>query len=311
MLNSTIIPLVREVFIFRPPRRTGIILHGIAALILAVIGGVGMWKASLSESGSTFLLYLLGALLAIAFLPGLLYRMYSLQQARYILARDGISLYWGLRHEEIPINLVTWVGSADQNRMVLSKPFFRLPGAILGVQTQADGKPVEFLASRDTKLVMIVTLERVFAISPANEIEFLNRYRKLAEFGSLAPIQSLSDYPTFLLARSWADRPARFLLITSALLALGLIAWVSLSIPSHPMTALRLNADGSPVELVPGVRLLLLPVLNTFFFIADLLLGLFFYRRADTKSLGYLMWASSTLTSLLFSGAVYFILRVT
>jgi hypothetical protein len=253
----------------------------------------------------------LGAILAIAFLPSLIYRLYALQQARYILARDGISLYWGLRHEEIPIDMVSWVGSADQNRTRLSKPFIRIPGAILGLQTQVDGKQVEFLAARDTNLVMIATPRRIYAISPANETEFLSIYRKLAEFGSLAPIQPASDYPTFLLSRSWADRPARILLITSAVLALGLIVWVSLIIPNHPMTALRVNADGSPVELVPGIRLLLLPVLNTFFFIADLLLGLFFYRRKDTQSLGYLMWASSALTSLLFSGAVYFILRLT
>ncbi len=287
------------------------ILHGSAALILAAIGAVGLWRASLAESGPTFLIYILSALLAIGFLPSLIYRMYALVRARYILARDGISIHWGLRREEIPINLVNWVGSADQNRMALSKPFFRLPGAVLGVQTQVDGKPVEFLAARDTKLVLIVTSDRIFAISPANETEFLQTYRKQSEFGSLAPIQSISDYPTFLLTRSWADRPARVLIITSAILALGLIVWVSLSIPNHPMTALRLNADSAPVELVPGIRLLLLPVLNTFFFIADLLLGLFFYRRADTQSLGYLMWASSALTSLLFSGAIYFILRVT
>ena len=287
------------------------ILHGTAVLLLAAIGMVGLWRASLAVSGPTFLIYLLLAILTIGFTPVLVYRMYALQRARYILARDGISIHWGLRREEIPINLVNWLGSAEQNRMDLSKPFFRLPGAVLGVQIQADGKPVEFLAARDTKLVMIVTPDRIFAISPANETEFLRTYRKLSEFGSLAPIQSVSDYPTFLLTRSWADRPARVLIITSAILALGLILWVSLSIPSHPMTALRLNADGSPVELVPGIRLLLLPVINTFFFIADLLLGLFFYRRTDTQSLGYLMWASSALTSLLFSGAIYFILRVT
>jgi hypothetical protein len=184
-----------------------------------------------------------------------------------------------------------------------------MPGAVLGVQTQVDGKPVEFLAARDTDLAMVVTPDRTFAISPANRAEFLQTYRTLAEYGSLTPIQSISDYPTFLLSRSWADRPARILLITSAFLALILILWVSLSIPNHPQISLRLNMDGSPVELVPGIRLLLLPVLNTFFFITDLLLGLFFYRKADTKSLGYLMWASSALTSLLFCGAVYFILR--
>jgi hypothetical protein len=237
--------------------------------------------------------------------------MYALLQARYTLARDGISLYWGLRREEIPINSVNWVGSAEQNGMIIRKPFLRIPGAVLGVQTQADGKPVEFLAARDTNLMMIVTPDRVFAISPADTAEFLNTYHKLAEYGSLAPIQSISDYPTFLLSRSWADRPARVLLITSAFLALGLILWVSLSIPNHPQISLRLNTGSSPVELVPGIRLLLLPVLNTFFFIIDLLLGLFFYRRADTKSLAYLMWVSSALTSLLFFGAVYFILQAT
>jgi hypothetical protein len=301
---------VREVFVFRPPRRTGIILHAVAVLFLIVIGAFGLWKASEAESGPTFLFNLLVAILAIAFLPGLVYRMYSLQRARYILARDGISLIWGLRHEEIPIDRINWVGSADQNGMALSKPFFRLPGAVLGVQSQTDGKSVEFIAARDTKLVIIVTPDRIFAISPADETAFLHTYRRLAEFGSLAPIQSVSDYPTFLLTRSWADRPARILQVSSAVLALGLILWVSLSIPDHPLISLRLNPDGSPIELVPGIRLLLLPVLNTFFFIIDLMMGLFFYRGENTRSLAYLMWASSTLTSLLFYGGVYFILRV-
>ncbi len=309
--NSTIIPLVREVFIFRPPRRPGTLLHGIAAAILTVLGAIGLLEASLAESGPPFLLYMLLALVAIAFLPVLIYRMYALQQARYLLAQDGISLYWGLRREEIPINKVTWVGSTEQNRMKLTKPILRLPGAVLGVQTQPDGKPVEFLAARDTHLVLIVTTDRMFAISPANEADFLSTYRRLSEFGSLVPIQSESIYPAFLLARSWADRPARILLVLSAILALGLIIWVSLAIPSHSMTTLRLNADGTPVDLVPVIRLLLLPVLNTFFFIADLLAGLFFYRRADTQSLGYLMWASSSLTSVLFLVAIYFILQVT
>ena len=170
---------------------------------------------------------------------------------------------------------------------------------------------MEFIASRDTNLVVIVTTERLFAISPADQTGFLTTYRKLSEFGSLGSIQPASIFPTFLFSRSWADLPARILLILSAALALGVIIWVSLSISNHPLTALRLNPDGSAVDLVPGIRLLLLPVLNTFFFIADLLLGLFFYRREDTQSLGYLMWASSALTSMLFLGAVYFILQVT
>jgi hypothetical protein len=287
------------------------ILLGALAAILAILVTFGIWRASLAESGLRFLIYLLIALVAIILLLLIIYRIYALQQARYILARDGISLYWGLRREEIPINKITWVGSTAQNRMKLSKPLLRLPGAVLGVQSQPDRKSVEFLASRDTNLVLVVTTDQIFAISPAKESEFLSTFRRLSEYGSLSPIQPESIYPRFLLSRSWADRPARILLIASAVLAVGLIVWVSLTIPNHSMTALRLNSNGTPVELVPGIRLLLLPVLNTFFFIADLLLGLFFYRRADTQSLGYLMWGSSVLTSLIFSGAVFFILQVT
>jgi hypothetical protein len=278
---------------------------------LTIIGVFGLWQASLAESGPTFLIYLTSALIAIAFIPGLIYRIYALQRASYTLASDGISLYWGLRREDIPINQVLWVGLAEGNGITLRKPFLRIPGAVLGVQTQADGKPVEFLAARDTNLVMIKTPDRTFVISPINQVEFMQTYRKLSEYASLTPIQSVSDYPTFFLSRSWADVPARILLISSALLALGLIIWVGLSIPTHPQITLRLTPIDSQVELIPGIRLLLLPVLNTFFFIIDLLLGFFFYRRIDTKSLAYLMWASSILTSLLFFGAVDFILQAT
>ena len=279
-------------------------------LCLAAAGGFGIWKASLSVSGITFLAFLAIALVAIAFLPRSIYRFYALQRARYILARDGISLSWGLRREEIPIDRISWVKAADQVEMHV-KPFLHLPGAVLGTYAQSGEKPIEYLAARKTRLVMIATPERIYAISPADEIKFLKTYRRLAEFGSLTPFRSTSEYPTFLISRSWADIPARILLITSAVLAFGLIIWVSLLIPYHQTTALRLNADGSPVELVPGIRLLLLPVVNTFFFVVDLLSGLLFYRRKETQSLGYLMWISSALTSVLFIVAVFSILRAT
>jgi hypothetical protein len=50
-------------------------------------------------------------------------------------------------------------------------------------------------------------------------------------------------------------------------------------------------------------------VLNAFFFLADMLLGLFFYRRPESQVASYLLWGSGVLTALLFLGAVYFILQ--
>jgi hypothetical protein len=60
---------------------------------------------------------------------------------------------------------------------------------------------------------------------------------------------------------------------------------------------------------VPAVRLLLLPVLNLFFYIIDAILGLFFYRRSESRPAAYMMWGSSILSSLLFMAAIYFISR--
>ncbi len=107
----------------------------------------------------------------------------------------------------------------------------------------------------------------------------------------------------------WADLPARILMLGGFVLSLILLIWVSLAIAQYPAIALRLAPSGSALDIQPSIRLMLLPVLNVFFYLADLLLGLFFYRRVDYRSLAYLLWGAGSLTPLLFIGAVFFLLR--
>lgn len=268
-----------------------------------------MWQISLAQPGLFFLIYLLLLLAAILLVPLMLYRAYALQASRYSLERDGIHLHWGLRSEDIPMDTVLWVGRVEDLGHPLPKPLLGWPGAVLGVRTLPEGKVVEYMAARASQLVSVVTTVRVFVISPRDRQEFISAYQRLSEYGSLAPVDSRSVFPAVLLARSWADLPARLLLMVSLLLSLALLVWVSLAIPAHPQISLHLTLDGNRLELVPGVRLLLLPVLNTFIFVADLVLGLFFYRQKTSQPLAYLLWGSSAFTSLLFMGAVYFILR--
>ena len=142
--------------------------------------------------------------------------------------------------------------------------------------------------------MLISTPRRVFAISPADPAGFQRTYQRLAEFGTLTPIPARSVFPTFLISRSWADRPARVLLLVSTLLSAALVVWCAWLAQAYPELPLRLAPDGSAVDVVPGVRILLLPVVNTFFYMVDLLLGLFFYRRTETQSLSYLMWGASS-----------------
>lgn len=296
-----------ETNFFYPSHRFGLIFHAIAILALVVGGAWSLWQATQAEVGPTFLLYLLPTLLALAMVPVLAYRAYALWRASYSLERDGIRLRWGLREEVIPMDVVGWVRPANEVGFSLPLPRMRWPGAVLGVRRLPDGSQVEYLAAQTGQLILIAAFGRVFAISPADPDEFLRTYQRLSELGSLTPLPARSLYPAFLLARVWATKPARYLLLGGLILSLGLLVVVSLLVPSRPVISLGFNPDGTPTDLVPSVRMLLLPFLNSFFYLADLLAGLFFYRREGGQALAFLLWGSGVLTALFFLSAVIFI----
>jgi hypothetical protein len=147
----------------------------------------------------------------------------------------------------------------------------------------------------------------------------LTAYQRLTELGSLSPLTARSVYPSFLLARLWRTPSARALLLGGLALNLLLLAWVILVAPGRGEVMLGFQRGG---EAVPGIRLLLLPVLSSFFFLIDFFVGLFLYRRslypkassgasylppAPYSVLAYLLWGSGALTPLLFILAVAFI----
>ncbi|HEX9029286.1 MAG TPA: PH domain-containing protein [Anaerolineales bacterium] len=307
-----------ESFVFKPEQRPGLVFHLIMAVAIAALGGWGFLAASRADIGPAFLLYLLPVLLAVGALPLLVYRAYSLWKASYTLEPDGLHLQWGLRAVDIPMDSVIWARPADALDQPLPLPWQRWPGSILGDRSQAGLGEVEFLASSARKLVLISTPQRAFAISPDDPQAFINAYHRVAELGSLSPFPARSVHATFLLARVWASRSARFLLLTEASLSLLLLAWVILAVPSRSQLALGFNASGGPRDWVAPVRLVLLPVLNSAIFLLDFLLGLYFFRRGQMKSdgpdsvlvLAYLVWGSGALTALLFLLAVFFILRI-
>lgn len=297
--------------VFYPPRRLGTLIHLILLLLFLGMGILGLVQMAEVQAGKAFIAAVMPVLLALVMVPFLFYRLLALNRSSYQLERNGIRLTWGLRSEDIPMDAVMWVGDAQDLDYHLPRPILSLPGSVLGARTLPGGKPLEFLASSQRRLVVIITLQRAFAISPADPAAFLAAFKKLAEFGSLTPLEARSVFPQLLITRSYADRWTRILLIAGLLLALALLAWVSLEVPKHAQIALRLSPDGTFTadDLVPGIQLMLLPVLNLAFFTADLVLGFYFYRHPATQPLAYLIWGSSVLASLLFLVAVYNLLR--
>lgn len=314
---------MEEVYEFSPPQRMGVIYNSLFLLIMSLGGAWSILLATRTEVGALFLVYLLVGLVAISLAPAFAYRLRALLGASYILQRDGIRVKWGLRLEDIPVGKVLWVNHAHDMEPAVPLPLVYWPGSVLGTRKTKSGIVVEFFASRSTSLVLVATEERVFAISPEDPEGFVTTFNTLTQQGSLAALPAQSVFPSFLLARVWKDRPAQVILLGSLTLSLALLIWVGLTIPQVSEILFDLSPASEPPDFVPSVQLLLLPALNAIFLGANFLLGLFFYRRADPqafseargsgqpggKPLAYLLWGSSILTSLLFLGAVFFILR--
>lgn len=290
--------------------RQGLVFQTAAALFFLAVAALGIWLAAHASIGLTFLLFLTPALASVFPVLFLLYGLYTLWRATYILEREGIRLHWGLRVEEIPMTAVLWVHPADELTVPLFLPRFRWPGSLSGMGRLPGLGEVEFMASDSRRLVLVATPERIYAISPADPEAFLTAFQRFTEMGSLAPIPARSLYPAIVLRRVWASIPARALLVSGALLSLVLLVWVSLAVQGRVLLPLGFRSDTLPGLPGPAVRLLLLPTLNAGFYLVDLLVGLFFFRRENGRLLAYLVWGTGCLTAVMFLLAVYFILRV-
>jgi hypothetical protein len=301
---------VKDTFIFNPPRKTGTIFHLVAIAILTIAVAVSLFRIAYAEVGSTFLTHLIPILLAIPIVPLLVYRLNALQNAVYRMERDSIRLQWGLRVEVIPTTTILWVQASNTLAEPIRYPWIRWPGSVLGTRHLGGKTPIEFMASTTKDLVLVATYERVFAISPADPDTFIHSYQRLTELGSLIPPAAQSVRPTTILTGIWQTPSSRYLISASLLLGLGLIVWSSLAAPSKNLVSLGFLPTGEPREPIPGVRLMLLPLLNTMFWVFNFFTGLILSRSKSRRPLAYLLWGNSVFIAGLFLVAVYFILRI-
>jgi len=290
--------------LFYPPRQQGLILHIGAALLLAIVDAVSFFYAAQQAVGSYFVLLLLLSLALLAPLILVCYRGYALAQAHYALERDGLRLRWGLRAEDIPLPDVEWVRPASDLAFRLPLPFLPAPGSLLGTVNVPDLGPVEFMAADLSSLLLIATPRKVYAISPADPHSFVAAFQRVMEMGSPSPFPPVTTLPAAYLQSVWSNRPARYLNLTGLLLTVALFVMVGLVIPSHSSIALGWTSNGLPVESGPPERLLLLPVLGTFTYVLDLLLGLYLYRFLPLRPVSFLLWVGALITPILLIIAV-------
>jgi hypothetical protein len=288
---------------FPPPKRLGLLTHGGIMIVLTSISVTGFYYLSRAKVGPGFVIWLLVALLGFTPIPFFGYRAYSLFRANYILDRDSLALIWGLRLEDIPLNDIEWIRHIDDLTHPLRMPGFSLPGGILGTRRHPDLGVVEYLASESKKILLVATAKRIFAISPNNPAALMQTFARATEMGSLTPAEAKSAYPSFVVAQAWENSLVRFLWLSGLFLNIGLFVWVGTIIPLMTRVSLGFQAKS-----VPSTQLIILPIVSLLLFVLGWLAGLYFYRWDKERALAFVVWASSTLTSLFFLVAVFFVI---
>jgi hypothetical protein len=293
---------------FFPPRTRGLMLHGFTALILFGSSITLFVLAMQEQLGAFFALFLIFSLILLGPALIVLYRTYALIRAYYVVDREGVRLFWGLRKEEIPLTDIEWMQSYKDTRLNLRLPLFSFPGAIIGHTHSEEFSTVEFLASDVQKLILLGTREKVFAISPADPQAFLKVFKQAVELGSISPIAPSSILPATYLRTVWVDKRARILMLIGGILALILLVVTSLIVPTRKSVSLGFDPTGLPLDPIASPQLILLPVLSLMVYTADMVGALFFFRKSENRSIAFSLWIGSFITTLLLSLALVIIL---
>ena len=294
--------------VFRPIRNRGIAVHlGALLLNLAAVGFLVILAFSQSIRGF-FILYLVASILVFFPVPFVAYRLFALLRASYTVFREGISIQWGVRSEEIPMQDIEWVRMADDLAFELPLPKFVVQGAVLGLRKHRDLGLIEFIASTADPMVLIATPERIYAISPSDPEGFFNAIYRNMELGSIEQIQPKSSRVELLVGSLFGDKLARNLILFGSFLSIGLLVTVSFIIPTRETIPLGFNPIGQTAETSPSERLLLLPVLSLLMLFADLGLGSYLYRKAGYRIAAYFAFASSLIMPISFLGLILFMI---
>lgn len=300
-------PILQETNRFQPEQKRGIPFLAGIFIVLLLAAVAFFYLSSLQTGGILFVVFIALGLALCLPLPLLAYRAYACWGAYYQLQRDGLRLRWGLRIEDIPISKIEWIRPISDLVEPLPLPPLSSPGAILGSRRVKELGEIEFLASERSKILLLATPEKIFAISPADPGGFIQTFYRLTELGSLTDYPESSVYPVLLISTVWVDKIARSLVLPGFGLWLAVIFWTILIITSRPEIALGYDPSGTPVPKTPVIQLVLLPIVNGFAFLIDLAAGFYLYRRDPQRPVAYLVWAAACVTSILLLIGLFFI----
>ncbi len=310
--SQWITPLLPNLMIIKPPKFQGLFIGGI--LISLLLGGIilGVFQIATGEFNPLLGIWVSLVVISSPLLLMVIYRLYGLITAKYVLDRNGFCLQWGFSTEQIPLTSIENMIKGDEVQIQLSPPLgLYWPGCIVGQKTVDEFGLVEFFTTRPPKERIIIPLEgRSLVISPPDLESFHQSFLETVRLGSLEEIPAISVRPDFFSARLWADRLARFLILSGLILNLFLLGYLGFRAVNLPESVpFGFDSAGLPDTFVPPSQLLLLPLLGGFYWLTNLVLGVWLYRLESDRQIAYVVWFTGTLLGGLLWGAILYLLN--
>ena len=294
---------------FTPRRSLGFALGllFLALLVAAIAVSIAQLGQGLISPLSLVWIGLL--LLALPLVLLVTNRLYGLVTARYRVDRDGLYVRWGMSYEQIPLDLISEVrpprdsDAASEGDPRRPRIGIWWPGCMVG---RSKGGEVDFFTTTKPLLVIRTTSGRALAISPPDSESFQAAILSATRMGSLEAIPEQSVRADFLVARVWKDRLARGLILAGLVIPLLLLGALVIMAPSLPeLVPFGFGPTGQPTPLAPPGRLLLLPMIAGLIWIADLVLGAWFFGNDTDHPVAYALWGTAIVAGALLAGATW------
>jgi len=293
-------------YLYFPIKKEGTIVLSSLLFVSATVALVCFILTTQVAGNQVFVALLGGGLASLIPIPMLAYRLIALQRAYYRMDRSTLTLHWGLRTEILPLQAIEWVRPIDDLIEPLRKPRMALPGAYLGwIHVDGLGR-VEFMAHHLRQALLVAGPDAVYVISPQGTAEFLAHFRRNIELGSLEAVAPISVQPSFVLGKLWDSQVLRNLFLAGFLVNAAVVVWTVLLITSRQQVTLGASVT-AVADPVPSIRLLLLPVVSTVIWLADIITGAFFFRLESQKVLAYLLYGGAILTASLILLSLLFV----
>ncbi len=290
---------------YRPPRSLGTLVGGLIAggCLLATLA-LSLRGAYLRPSTGAVVLYAVAACFFAAALV-FAYWTYCCQTLRYVVDRNGLTIFWGDVRQTVPMNRIERLVPGRE----LASPQVRglsWPGHHAGrADVKGVGDTLVYSTHRSPhELLYIVTPDQSYALSILDDVAFARDLQAAQRLGSLIAVPQAATRTSLAAHPFWQDRWAQALSLASVLgffILLGYVYHQYAGLPER--LAISFPYTGGVTRVAQRGEILAIPSTAIGLLLVDLALG--FLAHYWERSLGYvLLLAGLAAQGMLLAGAI-------